>query len=758
MIRYHCLLLFLLGLTAGTVSGQPATTPVSGIVTDSVSGAPLEGVSVGDQKGNGTITNREGRFVLYLPAPADFLYCSMLGYALQKTALTGAAGWGNLHINMATDPTMLTEVVIRDVSALSIVQRAIKAIPAHYLARGHVQHGFYRVATKRDAAYIQLSEAVFDIYHYGYGSPKTSQLRLEKMRALKDEQQSHGIDLGLRPESLFEYDALQRVADHPLLDKKGLRKHRFTLDGVVNYKGQQAYKIDFDQIEGLHESLYRGTIYILTQDDIIVAMDYGLSPRGLAYAQYGSLAYRGLLQLMGLSIQLKKEENHIEYRAMGDKWVLSNVRNNTVLRFRSKRRQYDFTADATVDYVTTGIDTMHSNPFPATTILGNGKFIEHQEIAPDTQFWKNYTIVLPDFPVDTVIRRINAANESNNLKQSAARSMKQWQKQPGEIDSLLSFYAGRGQFNGTAFVVHNDQLVLDKSYGYADRTAKRIADKHTRYRIGSLSKAFTAIVILQLAREGKLALDAPVGRYLPGYKHPGITVSQLLTHTSGLPNCTGNPAYITALMDRPLPRQDIIGRFCSDPLEADSVATLHYSNSGYMLLAFLAETLEQKDFATILSERIFTPLGMHETYLGWAPQQDNTVRGYLYGEPEKDYPVTNLAGAGGITSTAWDLWLWYKGLQSGKLLTAQERALMYEPKASYIDWNAGYGYGWMTDKGLFAISSKDKVRYHPGTDFGCYTMLAQVEGKGDLVILLNNTGDFPRFDLTDLILSSLDKK
>jgi len=759
MICVRCLLLLSwISVLAVPVFSQQKTLRVQGVVTDSVTAVPLEGVSVTDQEGNGTLTNRDGRFSLYLPAAAGTLYYSILGYASKKTAISLQSAGREQQIALATDPAMLTEVVIQAENALSILKRAIKGIPEHYRAQGHVQQGFYRVATLRDGDCIQLSEAVFDIFNYGYGKSRASQLRLARMRALRDERQSHGVELGLKPESLFGYDAVKRVEEHPVLGPQGLRKHRFTLEGIVSYQGQEAYKIDFDQVEGLHESLYRGTIYVLKQDDIIVAMDYGLSLKGLPYAQYGNLAQRALLKLMDLSIRIKKEEHHIAYRQSGGQWVLSAVRSNTVLQLRSKRKQFDFTADVTVDYVTTGIDTVRSRPFAAAETLGNAKFIEHQEVVPDTLFWKNYTIVLPDFPVESVIRKINAANESHNLKKRAEQQLKRWQRQPGSIDSLLSFYAQQGQFNGTAWVVREGQPVLDKSYGYADREKKIAADKHTRYRIGSLSKPFTAIVILQLAREGRLALDAPVGRYLPGYRHPGITVAQLLTHTSGLPNCTTNAAHLAALTGKPLARKEIIDRFCSDTLETDSVSTLHYSNSGYMLLAYLAETLEHKDFASILKERIFDPLGMKDTYLGWQPQPGSNAQGYLYDVAEHSYPVTNLAGAGGITSTAWDLWLWYQGLKNGKLLTAEEQAMMYQPRAKYTDWHAGYGYGWMTDQGLFACSPKETVRYHPGTDLGFYCMFAQVEGRGDLVVLLNNTGDFPRFDLTDLILTQLDRR
>ncbi len=736
---------------------QPVVT--GGRVVDQEAGNPLEGVSIIDASENmGTVSNREGLFSLALPPgkDKDSLRFSMLGYKSRVIAAAELSGSNKVTIEMALEPAALAEVIIREENPIEIIREAIRKIPDNYIADGHTRRGFYRVATKRGTEYMQLSEAVFDVFHYGYGENKKGQLRLEKVRALKDEQASHGIELGLKPNLLLGFDIVDNIKDNPVFGKSGLRDHQFLLQGIVNYEGREAYEITFDQKEGKKNALYKGTIYILKQEKTIVAVHYELSPRGIAYYRYGDLPTRALLRLMDMSIQVKKEELNVKYRQCGAKWVLSDVKNETVLQLKSGRKQYDFIADVLVDYVNTGIDTSRKMPFSDDAVLGNNRFIEHEDAVMDTAFWKDYNIVLPDFPVSAVVAKIQAANETYNLKKRVQQYIAKLPKENRiRIDSVLNYYYRKDQFNGTALILHKGAIILDKSYGKAHSDSKEPATKNTAYRIGSLSKSFTATIILQLAQEGKLDIKAPIGNYLPGYRHKEITIEQLLTHTSGLPNCTSNPTYLATLVKRPMPRKDIIKQFCSDSLEFLPGSHFAYSNTGYMVLAYLAEYIEQKDFGLILKERIFGPLGMKDTYLGWDANAANAATGFLYGREEPYYAVTNLAGAGGITATANDLLLWYKGIRSGRLLPDTVIETMYQPRAAYKDWSADYGYGWMLDKQQFAVSGKSRIVYHPGTDFGFYSIFAKKEDTESLVILLNNTGDFPRFDITDLILSNL---
>ena len=146
---------------------------------------------------------------------------------------------------------------------------------------------------------------------------------------------------------------------------------------------------------------------------------------------------------------------------------------------------------------------------------------------------------------------------------------------------------------------------------------------------------------------------------------------------------------------------------------------------------------------------------MTDTYFGNSIDNTNLVTGFMYGKPEPKYYIQNVGGSGGITSTTGDLLKWSKALDSTKLLPTSKIDQLLEPKAQYDDWDAYYGYGWMIDRYMFRSSKKHKTYYHPGTDFGFYSMFVKQPDNGITIILLNNTGEFPRFEITELILNEL---
>ena len=179
-----------------------------------------------------------------------------------------------------------------------------------------------------------------------------------------------------------------------------------------------------------------------------------------------------------------------------------------------------------------------------------------------------------------------------------------------------------------------------------------------------------------------------------------------------------------------------------------------YSNSGYTALAAIIERLRGRSYGQAVADYIFEPLRMDQSRFGLQPLN---TRGYLFGVPEPGYPVANMAGAGGISSTVNDLLKWEQALNDTSLLNKNFLNELFKPRSEYRDWGASYGYGWMIDRFMFAQSKKHAVIYHPGTDFGYYCMFAMQPDKRNLVILLNNAGDFERFDMMDLILNEINR-
>lgn len=741
------LLLFSLFLSL-TAQAQEKCIFVKGKVIHA-SNEPLSGTSISIPRiGAGTVTNNAGTFVLKIPAAnsGDTLHISHLGY---HTDLIPVTPHRYIICTLLPHALSLKEVVVQAEDPVHLIRRAIQRIPENYYSDGHVISGFYRTATRKEQAYIQLSEAVFDIYN-----GRKNQLSLKKMRTISDERATHGIELASRPKHLFKYDVVRDIQESGILGRSGLQDHRFVLRGVVDHQGEEAYKITFDQRDGLKKALYKGTLYISTGSLTFLSLEYGYSPKGISYARYSDMATRALMKLLDIDIDLLKDDNRVVYRKAGSKWVLSGAMNNTIFKFKSKRNHYNFTADAKLDYIVTDVDTLHPESFTAREVLGANKFIEQQDADTATDFWRDYTILLPDFDVEAAAKKIRTANEGYSIKNKVQALIRKLPKDPSlRIDSMLSWYHREGQFNGMALIRHKGKVILQKNYGYADTEKKLSADSNTQYRIGSLSKPFTAIIIRQLAGEGKLRLSDSIGTYLPEYIHGRVTIDQLLSHRSGIPNYTANPDHLVQVFSRPFTLREMAAQFCSDPLEFEPGSSFTYSNSGYLVLAWLAETVTGRSFEQLLQERICKPAGMQHTTITAATPHAAT--GYLYGKPEPAYFPANVTGSGGISSTTSDLLKWDDALYNNILLPREAFEELLQPRAAYTDWEADYGYGWMIDRYMFGISKHHTVTYHPGTDVGFYSMFVRQEDAQNTIILLNNTGDFPRFEMTDLILGWL---
>lgn len=741
-----------------SISAQESKRPLSGEVLGE-DGQPVAYASISLVKdGLGTICNQSGIFTFYIPAVAkdDHLMITMLGYEPKKVLLSAFKPGLSLRIILQFQASQLQEVVVRPPDPLKLIQDAIARIPQNYYDQPHLLNGFYRVDTKKGQSHIMLSEAVFDIYNPDYTSGKNSQFRLVKMRSIQDEHASQGLDLGLSPSSLYGYDIVKELKASGLLNKDGLKHHDFKFKGNTNYNGTDAYLITFDQKEGLKQSCLKGKIWLDAASLAFIAFDYQLSPKGIAWAKYGNGATRALLKILGLQIDVKKETHQIKYKKYGAKWILSDVRNEHTLHFKSFRndKRINFDADIRVDYLITAADTLHTADFAAGEKLGNNKFIEFQTNSYSDTFWQNYNTILPDFNTNEVAKQIQQNNLSYTLKSKAKKFLSKLPQGPAKLDSLFSFYHTQGAFSGSVLIKQKGAIIFQKSFGLADERKQLPNTDTTQFRIGSLTKTFTSMLIRQLEQQGKLSLQDSIGKFFPGHVHGAVNIEQLLTHTSGIPNYTAKDEYLVELMSRPLDAEYMIRNFCIDPLEFPSGKDFRYSNSGYLILAGIIEKASGNDYAQMLQEKIFSPLQMNASGFSNAPINS---KGYWLNEIEPAYPVTNMIGAGGISSTTGDLEKWDRALYGSQLLPQEKIKESFLPRANYADWDADYGYGWMTDRLLFNQSKKHSIIYHPGTDFGYYSMFVRQPDQQHLVIMLSNHGDFPRFDLTDLVLDMLNQ-
>ncbi|WP_164021681.1 serine hydrolase [Pyxidicoccus trucidator] len=327
-----------------------------------------------------------------------------------------------------------------------------------------------------------------------------------------------------------------------------------------------------------------------------------------------------------------------------------------------------------------------------------------------------------------------------------------------EIDRLVTKFHQLRKFNGTVLVADEKGLVLKKGYGSANFEWQVPNTPDTKFRIGSVTKQFTSMVIMQLVAEGKLTLDDKVTKHLPDYrKDTGdrITIAQLLHHTTGLPNYTSAPGFFENESRTPYPVADFVRKFCSGDLEFEPGSKMAYSNSGYFLLGAIIEKVTGQTYAQALQQRIFDPLGMkssgYDVSATVLPKRASgyttTPSGYV-NAPYLDMGIPHAAGA--MYSTVEDLYRWDRALYLDTLLPAALKERMFTPALN------DYALGWV--RGSVKLHD-DKTELasisHNGGINGFSSLLVRVPDKKEVVILLDNTSRGPLMELATGALSIL---
>jgi CubicO group peptidase (beta-lactamase class C family) len=304
------------------------------------------------------------------------------------------------------------------------------------------------------------------------------------------------------------------------------------------------------------------------------------------------------------------------------------------------------------------------------------------------------------------------------------------------LDRLVQSYVSEGKFMGAVLVARGGELVLNKGYGSANLEWNVPNTPSTKFRLGSLTKQFTAASILLLEERGKLKVESPVKMYLPDIPVTWnqITVFHLLTHTSGIPNFTSFPEYRSWEPFSSTVKQ-LVARFQDKPLDFSPGEKWSYSNSGYVVLGYLIETLSGVSYEQFVKNNIFTPLGMKDSgYDSNAEVIHNRAAGYA---PSLNGPVN--AGfvhmsipysAGALYSTAEDLLRWEQGLFAAKVVSAASLQKMITP------FKSDYAYGLMVH-----TAYGRRVIEHNGGIEGFNTFLAYYpDDKVTIAVLANLNG------------------
>ncbi|MEW6166076.1 MAG: serine hydrolase [Pseudomonadota bacterium] len=323
--------------------------------------------------------------------------------------------------------------------------------------------------------------------------------------------------------------------------------------------------------------------------------------------------------------------------------------------------------------------------------------------------------------------------------QAAPAAAQSQQSLAAAIDASIGAHYKADQPGATVIVVKDGKTVFRKAYGMADSIGKQAMTPDAVLRLGSITKQFTAVAILMLAEEGKLALTDDITRFFPDYPTRGktITVEHLLTHTSGIKSYTGKPEYALG-MEKDIGVAAMIDTFKNDPLDFEPGTNYRYNNSGYFLLGAIIEQVSGQPYARFLEQRIFKPLGMTNTAYegherGKAPRAlGHSPDGRGFGRASR-LSMTQPYAAGSLVSTVDDLARWDAAISSGKLLKPASWQRAFTPYTLADGKSTGYGYGWQIGKLQGAASVE-----HGGAINGFNTFAQRLPEQKVFVAVLSN--------------------
>jgi CubicO group peptidase (beta-lactamase class C family) len=334
------------------------------------------------------------------------------------------------------------------------------------------------------------------------------------------------------------------------------------------------------------------------------------------------------------------------------------------------------------------------------------------------------------------------------------------QSKTDKIDELLNRYLEYRLFNGSTLVADNGEVIFKKGYGLANMEWNIPNSYDTKFRLGSITKQFTSMLIMQLVEKNKIKLEDKITDYLPYYRKDigdKVTIEMLLTHTSGIPSYTNQPDFFEKTSKKYFAPDDFIKEYCSGDLEFEPGTKFNYNNSGYFILGGIIEHVTGKTYEEALSENIIKPLGLNETgYDNFETIINKRAAGYeKAGSGYSIAPYLDMAlpyAAGSLYSTVEDLYKWDLALLNNKILPKKYMDDIFKGRVDAR--NSQYAYGWFIDT-LSLAEQRFVVYNHGGGINGFNTINYIVPEKGHVVILFSNAGGAPLNNITNAIINIL---
>lgn len=312
-------------------------------------------------------------------------------------------------------------------------------------------------------------------------------------------------------------------------------------------------------------------------------------------------------------------------------------------------------------------------------------------------------------------------------------------------DAYFDVLEQNDKFSGSVAIAKDGKIIYRRAIGYSDFENRKKNDSETAFRIGSISKTFTATMIMKAVEEEKINLNQTIDKYFPTLKNADkITVEMLLSHRSGIFNITADPTYLTWNTE-PKTEKELVKMISDYDSNFEPGTEFKYSNSNYILLSFVLEKIYKKPYSKILEELIIKPLNLKHTFFkDKIDGSKNEAFSYKYNGNWIKSPVTDMSiplGAGGISSTPTDLILFAEALFGGKIVSKESLEKMETMKD-------GYGFG------LFKMPFYDKTAFgHNGGIDNFSSSLVYFPNEKIAFSMVSNGSDFNENDISIAMLN-----
>jgi CubicO group peptidase (beta-lactamase class C family) len=321
-----------------------------------------------------------------------------------------------------------------------------------------------------------------------------------------------------------------------------------------------------------------------------------------------------------------------------------------------------------------------------------------------------------------------------------------------KLAEIMKTYHNYNMFDGSVLVAENGKVIYADAFGMANREWNIPNTTATKFMIGSVSKPITATLVLIQVEKGLIALDKTIADYLPAFKgkpSAKITIKQLLSHTSGMPNYDITKDFFPRISRQNFSREEYIKTYIDSALAFEPGTKYYYSSWGYFTLGYIMEKVTGKSYAQLMKEDIFDKVGMKNSGSYYHTQiVKNRATGYDYSLGDytsADFrDQSNTMGTGDIYSTVEDLFKLHLAIQNNTLLGKQLTAEMFKPGMKPAD----YGYGWFNKNFKYTPTDSVTSNFHLGMTEGFISFLLRIPSTNSFIVILSNSSPTDFFGIT----------